>query len=112
MKFTINGTDYEGAKYNYNTHCNLSEMGVNALEIRKKPESVARAYFAISSGLTVEEAGDEIEQHIINGGDLSEIIIALLKEMDKSDFFRSIMQKAKEDEKPKRGRKAKEIIEA
>ena len=111
MKFTVNGTEYDGAKYNFNTHCALSEMGVNPLEIRKRPESVARAYFAISSGLTVEEAGDEIEQHIINGGDLSEIVIALLKEMDQSDFFRSIVQKTKSEDKPKRVRR-KEITEA
>lgn len=110
MKFTVNGTEYEGAKYDYNTHCDLSEMGVNALEIRKKPESVARAYFAISSGLSTQEAGEEIEKHIIGGGDLSGIIIALLQEMDQSDFFRSI---TKRTGSPKRGgRKPKEITEA
>ena len=110
MKFTVNGTEYEGVKYNFNTHCTLSEMGVNPLEVRKKPESVARAYFAVSSGLTVDEAGEEIEQHIINGGDLSGIIVAMLKEMEQSDFFRSIIQKTKDEDKPKRGRK-KEITE-
>lgn len=110
MKFTVNGNEYEGAKYDFNTHCNLSEMGVNALDIRKKPESVARAYFAISSGLTTQEAGEEMEKHIIAGGDLSEIIIALLTEMDQSDFFRSITKR--NQVAPKRGtRKAKETTE-
>ena len=111
MKVTINGNEYEMAKYDYNTHCAFQESGVSALDIRKKPESVIRAYLAISSGMTVEEAGEEIEQHIINGGDLGDIAIALLKEMDKSDFFQAIVKKNKaqdkeQEEKPKRGRKA------
>lgn len=108
MKFTINGKEYEGAKYDYNTHCELQEMGVEVLEIKKKPQAIMRAYLAISSGMDLEDAGKEIEQHIINGGDLSDIIIALLKEMDQSDFFQAIINRAKKDstEEPKKAKKS------
>ena len=99
MKFTVNGNEYEGAKYDYNAHCEMQEMGVDVLEIKKKPMLVARAYFALSAGLDTEEAGKEIEKHIIGGGDLGDIIVALLKEMEQSDFFQSIIQKSKKDEK-------------
>ena len=56
MKFTINGTEYEGAKYDYNTHCDFDAMGVNVLTIRKNPLPVIRAYLAISSGMDLHEA--------------------------------------------------------
>ena len=72
-KFTINGKEYEGAKYNYNTSCEFEEMGIQVSEIGKKPQSVLRAYLAISSGMDVEDAGAEIEAHIIAGGTLEDI---------------------------------------
>jgi hypothetical protein len=106
MKFTINGNEYESAKYDYNTHCAFQEFGVNALDIRKKPESVLRAYLAISSGMSAEEAGEEIEKHIINGGDLTDLVVALTKEMGKSDFFQAILKKNQTEDKPKRGKKS------
>ena len=106
MKFTINGNEYEGAKYDYNTHCAFQEYGVTALDIRKKPESVLRAYLAISTGMTPEEAGEEIEKHIIGGGNLEELAIGLIKEMGKSDFFQAIVKKNQTEDKPKRGRKS------
>lgn len=99
MKFTINGTEYEGAKYDYNTHCELQELGVEVLEIKKKPHAIARAYLAISSGMDLETAGKEIEQHVINGGNLNDIIVALLKEMDQSDFFRAIISRVTDQKK-------------
>ena len=101
MKFTINGKEYEGAKYNYNTSCAFEEMGVSIADFAKKPQSIMRAYLAISGKIELEEAGDEIEQHVINGGDLNGITEVLAKEMQESGFFKSLQEMAKE-ESPKR----------
>lgn len=97
MKFTINGKEYEGAKYNYNASCQFEEMGVNIADIGKKPFGIIRAYFAISSKMDLEDAGNEIEQHIINGGDLEEIQAALGKELSDSGFIKSLQERAKEE---------------
>lgn len=102
MTFTINGKEYEGAKYNYNTSCLFEEMGVNVSEIAKKPQSVLRAYLAISSGMDLDDAGNEIEAHLINGGDLSEIQSAFAKELSESGFFKSLLEIASKDETPKK----------
>lgn len=96
MKITVNGNEYEAAKYDFNAHCAMQEMGVDVFEIKKKPMLAARAYFALSSGMDLEDAGKEIEKHIIGGGEMVDIIVALLKEMEASDFFQSIVQTKKE----------------
>lgn len=93
MKFTINGKEYEGAKYNFNTSCLFEELGVNIADIGKKPMGLMRAYLAISSGMDVEEAGNEIEQHLINGGNLVDIQNVLGEEMNNSGFFKSLLEK-------------------
>lgn len=96
MSFKINGKSYEGAKYDFNTHCEFDAMGVNAMEITTKPAPVLRAYFAISTGMSVTEAGNELEKHFLNGGKFDELTAELIKEMDRSDFFMTMIEKAKE----------------
>ena len=56
--------------------------------------SLIRAYFGICSGLSKEKPGKEIEQQFIKYGKLNEISEALNKEMEKSDFFRSLTERA------------------
>lgn len=102
MTFTINGKKYESAKYSFNTHCRFEELGANALELQRKPTIVCRAYLAICGDMSLEEAGEEIEQHFINGGDLSEMIIAFAKELNESGFFMAMIERAKEPEEKKK----------
>jgi len=92
MKFKVNGKEYEGAKYDFNTHCEFDSMGVNPLMLKDNPLPVIRAYLAISSGMTLTEAGNELEKHFIGGGDFTEIIVNLAKELNESDFFTAIMK--------------------
>ena len=94
--FTINGKEYEGAKYDYNTSCLFEEMGIQVSEIGKKPQSVLRAYLAISSGMDVEEAGKEIEAHIVSGNSLTEMSNVFAKELSESGFFQSLIAKSEE----------------
>lgn len=105
MKFTINGKEYTGAKYSYNTACALEEYGVSVASLQKKPQSSARAYLAISGNMDLEDAGDEIEQHIINGGDVNDLFACLMSELDKSGFFKNLVERVKkidEDEEKKK----------
>lgn len=104
-KFTINGKEYEGAKYNYNTSCMFEEMGVNISDIGKKPMGVMRAYLAISSGMDAEDAGNEIEQHLIGGGNLTEMQSVLAKEMSESGFFKSLLDIASNTEESQEKKK-------
>lgn len=121
MKFKVNGVEYEGAKYDFNTHCEFDAMGINVLSVMKKPLPVIRAYLAISTGMDIEAAGKELEKEFLKGGDFSDIMNCLAKECNESDFFMKMVEdnlKAAEEtstEKTKRGKTTKvneESIEA
>jgi hypothetical protein len=43
--------------------------------------------------MTVEEAGKELEEHIINDGDLTEISNAFYNEIKSSGFFQKLLEK-------------------
>ena len=74
--FTINGKLYQAREITFNTICELEDAGVSLTEIEQKPISTVRSYFAICLGGNKEYAGQEIERHIINGGNLDEIMTA------------------------------------
>lgn len=99
MKFTINGNEYEGAKYNYNTHCDMKALGVDITKFADNPEGAMRAYFAVSSGMNLSMAGDEIEAHIIGGGSLNDLLVCLSEEVQNSGFFQALKDN-KEPKKP------------
>ena len=94
MKFTINGKEYNGAKFDYNTYCTLSEMGIPVDKLLTDPFVGVRGYLAVSGDMTVLEAGKELEEHIINDGDLSEISKVFAEEINTSGFFQKLLSKA------------------
>lgn len=93
--FTINGKEYKAKPFDFNTVCDLEDMGISLEEMGSKRLSSTRAYFVLCSGLSKEKAGKEIEQQYIKYGELNEINEALNKEMDASDFFQALIERAK-----------------
>lgn len=95
--FKVNETKYKAKPFDFNMVCDLEEMGISLEEMGSKRLSATRAYFALCSGLSEEKAGKEIEQQFIKYGELNEISEALNKEMEVSDFFRSLTERAKKE---------------
>lgn len=94
--FNINGKEYKARPFGFNEVCELDEeYGIRIDQMQSKPMSLARAYFAMSSGLPKDVAGKEIENHVINGGKLDEIFSIMMKEFEESGFFRALSQTAK-----------------
>lgn len=87
--FTINGKTYRAKPFDFNLLCDMEDMGVSVGE-KSKSLSMLRAYLAICAGKDNEFAGEEINQHIINGGSLESAFEALKKEMEASDFFQAL----------------------
>lgn len=99
MTFTINNKQYNSVPFEFETMCQFEERGIEAEEIgNKKTFSVIKAYFSMCSGLPDVIAGQEINSHVINGGDFVEIREVMEKEMDKSDFINAILNRAKNTE--------------
>lgn len=92
-KVEINGKTYSLAPMNFNTICAIDELGISIDDYTKKQMAFVRAYLAVSTGLTTITVGEELESHIIGGGDFKEIFKAVGEEIDESDFFQAIKKK-------------------
>lgn len=92
--FVVNGKTYKAVPIDFNAMCALEEVGVSVENMDKKPLSTARAYFCLcyDGGEDAVAAGKEIEEHIVNGGKLDDLMDAMNVEVDKSGFFRAVSQ--------------------
>lgn len=95
--FTVNKKEYKAKPFDFNLVCDLEDMGISMREMNKKQMATMRSYFALCAGMSNEQAGKEMEAHVILGGNFEEISTALNEEMDKSDFFRALTKTAEEE---------------
>ena len=94
--FVINGKRYTAKPFDFNTVCDLEENGVPLQEMSQKPMSMVRAYFALCFKGNREDAGKEIQAHVIGGGDFNELYKVMGEEMNESDFFQALNKKTEE----------------
>ena len=96
-KYTINGKKYAAKPFDFNTVCELEANGVPLTQMKDKPMSMVRAYLALCLNGNVEEAGKEIQSHILAGGNFNDIYTVMGEEMNDSDFFRALNQNQDEE---------------
>lgn len=97
MTFKVNGVTYKSAEVGFNAVCFFEDNGLDISDAKKKGNSFMRAYFALCAGVSIEDAGAMIQEHIINGGDMKGLSDAFIKEIDKSDFFQALIKSKKKD---------------
>lgn len=97
MTFKINGVTYKSVEVGFNEVCFFEDNGLDMNDVKKKGNSFMRAYFALCAGISIEDAGAMIQEHIINGGDMKGLADAFIKEIDKSDFFQALIKSKKKD---------------
>lgn len=95
--FTINGKRYNAKPFDFNTVCDLEDSGVSLTQMRQKPMSMVRAYFALCFNGSTEDAGKEIQAHVISGGKFDDLYEVMGAEMNESDFFQALNQKEEQD---------------
>lgn len=93
--FKVNGRDYIAREFDFNLVCDLEDMGLSMEAMADKPMSMVRAYFGICSGLSRDEAGKEMEAHLIGGGNLDDVMDAMSEKLEKSDFFQNLSKTEK-----------------
>lgn len=107
----INGTDYIVPEVNFNAVCDLAERGVDVMSIRntvkKNPVGVLRGIAAWIMGVDEETAGDEVQEHILNGGAADDIFIAFTKVMEESNFIKALAANPKNGEEGATKKRAK-----
>lgn len=86
-KFTINGKEVIARDFDFNMMADFDEMGVDVQKILTSPLVAGRAYVALCMGIDKEDAGNEIQAHIMAGGNLDEVVTVLAEKVVESDFF-------------------------
>ena len=105
--FEINGKTYESIPFSFNTVCDLEDMGFDLDNLFDRPVSAVRAYFGLIIG-NKHEAGKEIEEHIIAGGDVSNIMTVMQEEIANSGFFGAMAKAAEKQSKKPQDHKKKQ----
>lgn len=95
--FTINGKSYKAKELDFNGMCELEDFGVSMTDVSGKNLSLVRAYFAFCSGKSAENAGKEIQAHMLGGGKLDELAEIMKDAIDNSDFFRALAENAEKE---------------
>lgn len=94
IKMIINGKEYHLPKLSFNTMCRLEEMGVSLTELNKMPMATIRAFAALAIG-SIDKAGEELEKHLISGGELTDILDEIKTAVNESGFFQALGRKNK-----------------
>lgn len=93
----INGKTVILKPINFAAICELEEYGFSVTGIKDKTFSSIRAGVAYHMGVNPEQAGAEIEAHIMNGGKLADFF-PIIETITESDFFQALTQNTESKE--------------
>lgn len=96
-KIKVNGKVYQAKELDFNFLCELGDQNIQVTEISKKIFPAVRVYVAFCMDVDVDVAGDEINKHVINGGDFNEIIEVFNQKAENSGFFQALGKTAEKN---------------
>lgn len=99
--FTVNGKEYKAKELTYNALCRLEDFGVSMSDVQAKAFSFIRGYIAYCGDIEPEEAGKEIEAHVVKTGNLDAVSNAIEKAVENSGFFQAFQKQETETTKAK-----------
>lgn len=89
----INGQKVAIKKIDFNAVCELEDLGFSILGLKEKTFGAMRALFAFNAGISLEEAGKQIQEHLKNKGKEGiEDLAPLFEAVAESDFFQSLTE--------------------
>ena len=88
----VNGKAYKAAEMTFNNVCKMEEMDAPVTLGQKVSFSLLRGYLALCMNTSKENAGEELEKHIVNGGTMDELSEAMADAIETSDFFRKMSE--------------------
>lgn len=95
---TINNKIYPNIYIGFNVMCKWARMGIDISSATDNPMQafpMMQAYVAELMKTTPEKAGDEIDEHLKNGGDFNDIANGLTEAFSESGFFQALNKSEK-----------------
>lgn len=109
--FLINNKRYVAKEFTFGAVRQFEGLGLALSNIQSMPMTLISAYLAFCSGMSIEAADKEINDHVVNGGKLDEIFKIITDEMGESRFFQALNTKTEEAEKETPEKVNEEIVE-
>ena len=97
-KFKVNGKEYEGRDLDFLFLLHLDKSGVSSGDLSSM--SAINAFLSFCSGMSEEQAADEITAHVINndGEFPTELIETYNKYLEESGFFLALSRRGQQSE--------------
>ena len=89
-KVIINDKEDEIPDFSFNTICDLGEIGVSLESLNTNPMGLLRGVLAVVIG-NKQLAGEEIEKHVLAGGNLAPFSEIVAKKIEESGFFQHLI---------------------
>lgn len=97
--FTINDQTYTALAFDYNLICDMEEVGFDVQRRSGSALAMLRAYLAVCSGTyDTAWAGNEINTHVIKGGEIGDQLTVMYDKLNESDFFQALRNRAEKAE--------------
>lgn len=96
--FLINNKRYIAKELTFGAIRQLESNGITLSELGSRPFSLASGYLAFCAGISINAADEEIEKHVINGGNLDGIFEAVTEAMNESRFFQALNKKTETEQ--------------
>lgn len=96
--FLINNKRYVAKEFTFGAVRQLESNGLSLTDIQNKPMTLASAYLAFCAGISINAADEEIQNHVLNGGNLDGIFEAVTEAMNDSRFFQALNRKTEKVE--------------
>lgn len=106
----INGKTYKIPEMDFNMICDLEEAGVSILELDEKPISSLRGFLSVIGEMSLEEAGNEIQEHLMKDGSIDEIVTEVMLALVNSGFFQALLSPEEKKNMEKEVKEMKETL--
>lgn len=93
MKVKINNKNYDVPELTFKHFTKMEEQGFSIVDAFQKKQMMlmAMGFTCAVTGLDREEAEDLLEQHVLGGGDIRNIVNTFGKAINESDFFKKML---------------------
>ena len=93
MKVNINNKNYNVPELTFEHFTKMEEQGFSIVDAFQKKQMMlmAMGFTCAVTGLDRDEAEDLLEQHVLGGGDIRNIVNTFGKTINESDFFKKML---------------------
>jgi hypothetical protein len=102
MKVKINSKSYDVPELTFRHYTKMEEQGFSIIDAFQKKQLllIAMGFTCAVTGFDRAEAEELLEQHVLGGGNITDIVSAFGEAIGESDFFQKMLGIQEEEKKP------------